>query len=214
MMAKGDSVYFDMWREDLGQILKKFQAWRLNTKFYFLKVFIFFVFINDIAYWFAIATAYPEIFSGNELEHYIKVQIPVSLLGALFDSLSLYITLFVVRRALLSRSNISYISHLSIDVLIAIAATFWVLFVFSISGWIVSFIPNVSKEVIKSESLVERKEVYADRAVAAINNPTGEEEMKNIYFGIVMGFSAIIPTSVHLFCSIFSLRFFLHREKT
>ena len=214
MMAKGDSVYFDMWREDLGQILKKFQAWRLNTKFYFLKVFIFFVFINDIAYWFAIATAYPEIFSGNELEHYIKVQIPVSLLGALFDSLSLYITLFVVCRALLSRSNISYISHLSIDVLIAIAATFWVLFVFSISGWIVSFIPNVSKEVIKSESLVERKEVYADRAVAAINNPTGEEEMKNIYFGIVMGFSAIIPTSVHLFCSIFSLRFFLHREKT
>ena len=214
MMAKGDSVYFDIWREDLGQILKKFQAWRLNTKFYFLKVFIFFVFINDIAYWFAIATAYPEIFSGNELEHYIKVQIPVSLLGALFDSLSLYITLFVVRRALLSRSNISYISHLSIDVLIAIAATFWVLFVFSISGWIVSFIPNVSKEVIKSESLVERKEVYADRAVAAINNPTREEEMKNIYFGIVMGFSAIIPTSVHLFCSIFSLRFFLHREKT
>ena len=186
----------------------------MNTKFYFLKVFIFFVFINDIAYWFAIATAYPEIFSGNELEHYIKVQIPVSLLGALFDSLSLYITLFVVRRALLSRSNISYISHLSIDVLIAIAATFWVLFVFSVSGWIVSFIPNVSKEVIKSESLVERKEVYADRAVAAINNPTGEEEMKNIYFGIVMGFSAIIPTSVHLFCSIFSLRFFLHREKT
>ena len=214
MMAKGDSVYFDMWREDLGQILKKFQAWRLNTKFYFLKVFIFFVFINDIAYWFAIATAYPEIFSGNELEHYIKVQIPVSLLGALFDSLSLYITLFVVRRALLSRSNISYISHLSIDVLIAIAATFWVLFVFSISGWIVSFIPNVSKEVIKSESLVERKEVYTDRAVAAINNPTGEEEMKNIYFGIVMGFSAIIPTSVHIFCALFSLRFFLHREKT
>ena len=214
MMAKGDFVYFDLWREDLGQILRKFQTWRLNTKFYFLKVFIFFVFINGISYWFAIATAYPEIFSGNELEHYIKVQIPVALLGALFDSLSLYVTLIVVRRALLSRSNISYISHLSIDVLIAIAATFWVLFVFSISGWIVSFIPNVSKEVIKSESLVERKEVYTDRAVAAINNPTGEEEMKNIYFGIVMGFSAIIPTSVHLFCSIFSLRFFLHREKT
>ena len=214
MMAKGDSVYFDIWREDLGQILRKFQTWRLNTKFYFFKVFIFFVFINDIAYWFAIATAYPEIFSGNELEHYIKVQIPVALLGALFDSLSLYITLIVVRRALLSRSNLSYISHLSVDILIAIAATFWVLFVFSISGWIVSFIPNVSKEVIKSESLVERKEVYTDRAVAAINNPTGEEEMKNIYFGIVMGFSAIIPTSVHIFCALFSLRFFLHREKT
>ena len=220
MMAKGDFVYFDLWREDLGQILRKFQTWRLNTKFYFLKVFIFFVFINDISYWFAIATAYPEIFSGDELDHYIKVQVPVAFLGALFDSLSLYVTLIVVRRALLSRSNISYISHLSIDVLIAIAATFWVLFVFSISGWIVSFIPTeiiveTKKQVVaKPESLEARNKVYKERAVAAVKNPTGKEEMKNIYFGIVMGLSAIIPTCAHIFCALFSLRFFLHREKT
>jgi len=216
-MHKGDFVYFDIWREDLGLILRKFQAWRLNTKFYYLKVFIFFVFINDISYWFAIATAYPEIFSGDELEHYIKVQVPVALLGALFDSLSLYITLLVVRQALLSRSNLSYVSHLSIDVLIAIAATFWVLFVFSVSGWMVSLIPIVPDTVVKSEkeikvkpeSLVARNKVYTNRAVAAINNPTGEEEIKNIYFGIVMGLSAIIPTTVHIFCALFSLRFFL-----
>ena len=220
MMAKGGSVYFDLWREDLGQILRKFQTWRLNTKSYFLKVFIFFVFINDISYWFAIATAYPEIFSGDELDHYIKVQVPVAFLGALFDSLSLYVTLIVVRRALLSRSNISYISHLSIDVLIAIAATFWVLFVFSISGWIVSFIPTeiiveTKKQVVaKPESLEARNKVYKERVVAAVKNPTGIEEMKNIYFGIVMGLSAIIPTCVHIFCALFSLRFFLHREKT
>ena len=220
MMAKEDSVYFDIWREDLGQILRKFQAWHLNTKFYFLKVFFFFVFINDIAYWFAIATAYPEIFSGDELNHYIKVQVPVALLGALFDSLSLYITLIVVRRALLSQSNLSYISHLSVDVLIAIAATFWVLFVFSISGWIVSFIPtetivkNKKQVTAKPESLKARNKVYKERAIAAVNNPTGKEEMKNIYFGIVMGISAIIPTCVHISCALFSLRFYLHREKT
>ena len=76
--------------------------------------------------------------SGDELVHYIKVRVPVALLGALFDSLSLHIALLVVRQALLSQSNLSYLSHLSIDVLIAIAATFWVLFVFSVSGWIVS----------------------------------------------------------------------------
>ena len=158
----------------------------------------------------------------NELEHYIKVQVPVALLGALFDSLSLYITLIVIRQALLSRSNFSYISHLSIDVLIAIAATFWVLFVFSVSGWIVSFIPTspatvISKEVqvkAKPESLESRNKVYADRAAAAIKNPTGVEEMKNIYFGIVMGFSAILPTCVHIFCALFSLRFFLQYKNT
>ena len=214
MMAKEDSVYFDLWREDLGQILRKFQTWRLNTNFYFFKVFIFFVFINDISYWFAIATAYPEVLFGKEFAHYIKVQVPVALLGALFDSLSLYVTLIVVRRAILSRSNISYISHLSIDVLIAIAATFWVLFVFSISGWIVSFIPTEIQVVAKPESLEARNKVYKERVLAAVKNPTGKEEMKNIYFGIVMGLSAIIPTCVHIFCALFSLRFYLHREKT
>jgi hypothetical protein len=219
-MQKKDSVYFDLWREDLSLILEKFQDWHFSTRFYFLKVFVFFVFINDLAYWFAIATAFPEIISGDDLVHYSKVQVPVAILGALFDSLSLYITLLVVRNALHSRSNFSYISHLSIDVLIAIAATFWVLFVFSISAWIVSFIPAdpnpvVKKEIqVEAQSLSDRGKLYEGRVAAAINNPTGDDERKNIYFGIVMGFSAIIPTAVHISCALFSLRLFLHGEKT
>lgn len=214
-------MYFEIWRKDLGFILKRFETWRENTKAYFLKIFIFFILINDIAYWFAIATAYPEIFlSETETWYYSKVQIPVAILGALFDSFSLYITLLVVRRALLSRSNFSYISHLSIDMLIAIAATFWVLFVFSISGWIVDFMTPEKKIKTKTnteittnlETLEARNKVYTDRAIAAINNPTGKEEMKNIYFGIVMGFSAIIPTCIHILCALISLRFFLYRK--
>ena len=207
-------MYFDLWRKDLGLLLRKFQNWRANTKFYFLKVFIFFVFINDIAYWFAIATSYPEIFaSEKEVWHYARVQVPVALLGALFDSLSLYITILVVRRALLSRSNLSYISHLSVDILIAIAATFWVLFVFSISGWIVKsiFIKTEDKTIVVAKTLEQRNQLYAGRAMAAVKNPTGKEEMKNIYFGLIMGLSAIIPTCVHITCALFSLRFYLKR---
>ena len=204
-------MYFDVWREDLAAILGKFETWRIDTNFYFLKVFIFFVLINDLAYWFAIATAYSEILTKqDELVYYSKVQFPVALLGALFDSLSLYITLLVVRRALFARSNLSYISHLSVDLIIAVLATFWVLFVFSISGWVVSLMPS---DEIVAESLEERNKVYTDRAISAINNPTGEEEMKNIYFGIVMGLSAIIPTCIHLFYAIFSLRFFLKKHE-
>jgi len=219
-MRKRDSVYFVTWRGDLRGILEKFQAWRNNTKFYYLKVFIFFVFLNDLAYWFAMATAFPDMLKGDDLVHYSKVQIPVAILGALFDSLSLYVTLFVVRNALRSRSNFGYISHLSIDVLIAVAATFWVLFVFSISAWIVSFMPVVSnsgegnESKVQVQTLSERGELYEERFAAAINNPTGKNEMKNIYFGIVMGFSAIIPTAVHISCALFSLRLFLHGEKT
>ena len=216
-------MYVKAWRKDLGLLLQKFQSWRANTRFYFLKVFIFFVIINDIAFWFAIATAYPEIItSATELLHYKKVQIPVALLGALFDSLSLYITFVVVRHALLSRSNLVYISHLSIDMIIAIVATFWVLFVFSISGWIVSFIPTPKDNVVikkdhvkaKPESLKARNKVYEERVTKAIANPTGNEEIRNIYFGIVMGISAMIPTCVHIFYALFSLRFFLHHGKT
>jgi len=221
-MQKEHPVYFDLWRDDLGLILGKFQAWRFNTRFYFLKVFLFFVFINDFAYWFAIATAFPEIIAGEDFTHYAKVQVPVAILGALFDSLSLYITLLVVQNALGSRSNFGYISHLSIDVLIAIAATFWVLFVFSISAWVVSFVPTAlttankteMQAPIKTRTLSERSKVYEGRVTAAINNPTGKNELKNIYFGIIMGFSAIIPTVVHVFCALFSLRLFLHHEKT
>jgi len=213
-MQTNEVEYFDTWRGDLSLILERYEAWRLNTKFYFLKIFIFFIFLNDISYWFAIATAHSEIFtSEKELLYYTKIQIPVAFLGALFDSLSLYITLLVIRRALLSLTNLSYISHLSIDVLIAVAATFWVLFVFSISGWIVKsiFIKTEDKTIVVAKTLEQRNQLYAGRAMAAVKNPTGKEEMKNIYFGLIMGLSAIIPTCVHITCALFSLRFYLKR---
>ena len=216
-MTEEDPLYFDLWREDLKVMLEKFQAWRTNTGHYFLKIFIFFIFLNDLAYWFAIATAYPELLSGDEFLHYSKVQIPVAILGALFDSLSLYITLVVVRRALRSPSNLSYISHLSIDLLIAIAATFWVLFVFSISGWLVSFFPvqkTVEVKLADNETLSDRGKLYEKRVADAINNPTGENELKNIYFGIVMGLSAMIPTAVHISCALFSMRLFFRHGET
>ena len=216
-MTEEDPLYFDLWREDLKVMLEKFQAWRTNTGHYFLKIFIFFIFLNDLAYWFAIATAYPELLSGDEFLHYFKVQIPVAILGALFDSLSLYITLVVVRRALRSPSNLSYISHLSIDLLIAIAATFWVLFVFSISGWLVSFFPvqkTVEVKLADNETLSDRGKLYEKRVADAINNPTGENELKNIYFGIVMGLSAMIPTAVHISCALFSMRLFFRHGET
>jgi hypothetical protein len=45
--------------------------------------------------------------------------------------------IYIIRRAIKSRNTLAYISHLSIDFIIAIIATFWVLFVFIISGWLI-----------------------------------------------------------------------------
>jgi hypothetical protein len=75
--------------------------------------------------------------------------------------------------------------------------------------------PVAKNEIkIEAQSLSDRGKLYEGRVTAAIKNPTGDDEMKNIYFGIVMGFSAIIPTAVHISCALFSLRLFLHGEKT
>ena len=75
-------------------------------------------------------------------------------------------------------------------------------------------VKEVKKEIkVAPQSLSDRGKLYEGRVVAAIKNPTGDDEMKNIYFGIVMGFSAIIPTVVHISCALFSLRLFLHGEK-
>jgi hypothetical protein len=81
---------------------------------------------------------------------------------------------------------------------IAVIATFWVLFVFTAGGWFISLFESVPEE------LTLRGEKYTTRAVQALQDPTGSENAKNIYFGIIMGVSAALPTCLHLllfFCS-------------
>ena len=64
------------------------------------------------------------------------------------------------------------------------------------------------------ETLTDRGKLYEKRVTDAINNPTGKDEMKNIYFGIVMGISAMIPTAIHISCALFSMRLFFRYGKT
>lgn len=140
------------------------------------------------------ATVFPELLekSGSRF-YYFKIQFPVGILGALFDSLSFFVTLFIVRRALSTTSTISYLSHLSIDFFIAVAAAAWVVLVFSVSGWIISF--TESNPLLLSQ----RAKTYEQLVLSAVENPGGN--IRNIYFGIVMGLSAMIPTGIHLYMS-------------
>ncbi|NEP17145.1 MAG: hypothetical protein F6J97_09585, partial [Leptolyngbya sp. SIO4C1] len=132
---------------------------------------------------------------GNERSHYFLLQFPVGLLGALFDSLSFFITVYIAKRALKTTTVTSYVAHLSIDLVIAVVATWWVLFVFSFSGWLVSLVQATP------ESLATRTEIYESRVVEAVTNPTTRESLRNIYFGLVMGISAMLPTMTHLYLS-------------
>ena len=172
----------------------------------------FFVFLNVACYWWAIFTAFPHYMMTHEAAHYIKLQIPVGILGALFDSLSFFVTIWIIRRALASRKTSQYFFHLSLDLVIAVIATFWVLFVFTIGGWMISLWETAP------EQLAERGTKYANRAIQAIQDPTGNENAKNIYFGLIMGVSAALPTCMHFGLFLYSVikRFLpaLRRGKT
>lgn len=184
-----------IWKRSLGQLLSFYDRKRGSLWSFFPKLFIFFTLLNMTCYWLAILTAYPEEAFGNERTHYFLLQFPVGVLGALFDSLSFFITVYIARRALKTTTVISYVAHLSIDVLIAIVATWWVLLVFSVSGWLVSLVQH------QPESLVARSGVYESRIASAVKDPTSSGNLRNIYFGVVMGISAMLPTAIHLYLS-------------
>ena len=135
----------------------------------------------------------------HEAAHYIKLQIPVGILGALIDSLSFFVTIWIIRRALASTKTSEYVFHLSLDFVIAVLATFWVLFVFTFGGWMISLMETAP------EQLSERGTKYTNRAIQAIQDPTGRENAKNIYFGLIMGVSAALPTFLHVGLFLFSI---------
>lgn len=185
------------WQTALTRLLQWYTAKRPHTKFFFPMLFLSFVGINIFCYWWAIFTVYPAAFFGHEAMFYMKVQVPVGILGALFDSLSFFVTIYIIRRAIQSTNTGNFVGHLSLDLLIAILASFWVVLVFSVSGWLVSLTEPVE------EVLSERNAVYRKRVMNAVRAPL--HNWRNIYFGLIMGVSAMIPTCIHIVMAVKSI---------
>ena len=187
------------WRDALHQVLDLYERKRGSIRIFFPLLFLFFIVLNIACYWWAIYTAFPHYMLTHEASHYLKLQIPVGLLGALFDSLSFFVTIWIIRRALASAKTSEYVFHLSLDLVIAFLATLWVLFVFTFGGWLISLWESAP------EQFADRGSKYTVRAVQALQDPTGRENAKNIYFGLIMGVSAALPTCLHLSLFVFSL---------
>lgn len=182
---------FIIWRDTLRRVLGFYESKRGPLKTFLPRLFIFFVLVNIICYWWAVFTVYSGLIAENGIGHYLKVQFPVGILGALFDSLSFFVTIIIIRRALRTQNNLEYIAHLFLDLMIAILATFWVLFVFFFSGWLIHILESTP------QTFVARQEVYEEMVKEAVANPV--DNWRNIYFGIIMGISTMLPTSVHVF---------------
>ncbi len=207
-----------IWRNDLKRLLLFYENKRSVADKFFWYLFSFFIFINIICYWFAMVSAFPGLVFGPTFSYYFKIQFPVGFLGALFDSLSFFITIYIIRRALLTINNRIYIAHLSIDILIAVVATFWVVFVFIISGWVISYIDTIGQSVesIKlydhETNIDKRTDKYISSVNDALINPS--HNIKNIYFGIIMGFSAMIPTIIHFTMFFRSIFYSLYNKQS
>jgi len=188
-----EPTLFSFWRVSLKNFLHWFEGLRASSRYFYPKIFMMFVIINLGCFWWALLTAYPgHLVSPKAIEH-ILIGFPVSFLGAVFDSLSLFVTIFIIRRAVASDSNLVYLGFLSVDLLIAILATFWVLFAFVVSGWLVSALLAIP------ETMDSRATLYQGRFTDLLNNPFSADNLRNVYFGIVMGASALLPTLFHLF---------------
>ncbi len=195
-----------IWKKYLLYYLKLFIKISKNTNYFKFKVFFVFISINIFFYWIAMIVAFPELIFGVTSLEYFILQFPVGILGGLFDSLSLIITIYMVRRAITSFSSFIYLAHLSVDLVIACIATMWVLFIFIFSGWLTSFL------IFNPENFLVRKNIYEERVLSAINDPTGENEIRNIFFGITMGLSAIMPTLFHLYLFIKSTKEYFQKK--
>ena len=188
-----------IWRDSLHTILDLYERKRGRLLLFLPCLFLFFILLNITCYWWAIYTAFPFYMQTHEASHYVKLQVPVGFFGALFDSLSFFVTIWIIKRALAAQKTSEYVIHLSLDLFIAILATLWVLLVFTFSGWLISLWENAP------EQLADRGVKYTSRAVQAIKDPAGRENIKNIYFGLIMGVSAALPTCFHFFLFFSSL---------
>ena len=62
-----------------------------------------------------------------------------------------------------------------------------------VSGWVVSLILTIP------ETFETRTALYEGRVWSAWRDPFNADNLRNIYFGMVMGASALLPTLFHLF---------------
>ena len=97
------------WRDALHQVLDIYERKRGAIQVFFPLLFLFFILLNVACYWWAIYTAFPHYMLTHEASHYLKLQIPVGIFGALFDSLSFFVTIWIIRRALASTKTSEYV---------------------------------------------------------------------------------------------------------
>lgn len=200
------SSVFEIWRGALERTRDWLERERAKGPHFWLKAFGVFFLINFSCFWWAVVTAFHSKLHGVKALEYTLLSFPVSFLGATFDVVSLAVTIWAISHALRSRSNVAFMAWLSVDVVKSFLASFWLLFVFVVSGWLVAQILPID------ESLLDRAELYQDRVADMVVHPLRGDSVKNAYFGMVMGISAMLPTLAHGLMALWALATTVRRQ--
>ena len=65
--------------------------------------------------------------------------------------------------------------------------------------------PTPEKSIDHAQFMSARAEGYRARVTSALDDPFSPENLRNIYFGVVMGASAMLPSLVHLYLGLAAL---------
>ena len=88
-----------IWKSSLQRVLTYYETRRGDLKIFYPTLFLFFITLNMVCYWWALITGFPQYLRGAAAWHYFKLSLPVGCLGAVFDSLSFFVTIYIIRRA-------------------------------------------------------------------------------------------------------------------
>lgn len=187
------------WIVYLKKILKVIDQKKKNKIRFTIIIITFFFVLNFICYWIGLYIVFNELLYTKKAIEYKYMSIPVASMGALFDYASLWITIKLARIAVKSKRNRVYILVISIDIITAILATFWILFAFISAGWIINLVLD------NPETFNQRTELYEKRLDKLISDPFHPYSLKNLYFGILIGASAFLPTIIHLTLALISI---------
>ena len=185
------------WQHELAFALDYYQAYRDRNRCFFCTLLIFFFLVNTFCYWLAIMVSFPELIAEQPVRM-IKIQQPVALLGGLFDSLSFFITVWLIQHAITMKTGFKFIGILSVDLIIAAIATAWVLLVVMFSSWLIgppqnteSVLNQSNMQITISESLISNTELTAETEQAETNGLT--EISESIPTNTEVTNTAIIP---------------------
>lgn len=149
------------WRNALQWVVTKYDHLKETRRYFHLKLFSVLFVVNTVCYWVAMSTAFPEFTFGERWLHYFKMQLPVGIFAALFELISVYITLFLMRHALRAATTRKYLGHLFLDVsadfVIGFAAAIWVIFSFTFSSWLVAYTTRVAT----GQPIIQQRQVAA-----------------------------------------------------